>query len=114
MAPEQIESSEVTSAADIYALGLVIHEMMTGVLPFASQTPMAMLVRRMHEPIPSPRLLTPNLDTAWESAILRCLDREPGNRFHTVEELVQALEKPIRCGCQIPPTFGRDWKSRRR
>lgn len=114
MAPEQIESSEVTSAADIYALGLVIHEMMTGVLPFASQTPMAMLVRRMHEPIPSPRLLTPNLDTAWESAILRCLDREPGNRFHTVEELVQALEKAMKLRCQNPADFRTDLQRLRR
>jgi eukaryotic-like serine/threonine-protein kinase len=102
MAPEQIESSEVTSAADIYALGLVIHEMMTGVLPFASQTPLGMLVRRMHEPIPSPRLLKRNLDSAWESAILRCLDREPGSRFHTVEELVQALEKAMKLPYQSP------------
>jgi serine/threonine protein kinase/tetratricopeptide (TPR) repeat protein len=91
MAPEQIEGHEVTSRADIYALGLVIHEMMTGALPFASETPLSMLARRLHEPTPSPRSLMPSLDTAWESAILRCLEREPSDRFGTAEEVVRAL-----------------------
>jgi serine/threonine protein kinase/tetratricopeptide (TPR) repeat protein len=92
MAPEQIEGREVTSAADIYALGLVIHEMVTGLLPFASEPPLSMVAKRVHEPAPSPRLLMPCLDAAWESTILRCLEREPGKRFQEVEEVVQALQ----------------------
>jgi serine/threonine protein kinase/tetratricopeptide (TPR) repeat protein len=91
MAPEQIEGGEVTSTADIYALGLAIHEMVTGVLPFASEPPLSMMLKRLHAPVPSPRLLMPSLDAAWESAILRCLEREPSDRFQTVEELVRAL-----------------------
>lgn len=93
MAPEQIEGREVTSAADIYALGLVIHEIVTGVLPFASEPSLSMMLKRLHAPVPSPRLLMPSLDAAWESAILRCLEREPSERFQTVDELVRALDE---------------------
>jgi tetratricopeptide (TPR) repeat protein len=91
MAPEQIEGREVTSSADVYALGLVTFEMVTGCLPFASDTPLSMAVRRVQEPAPSPRIAAPNLNVIWEAAILRCLERDPAERFATPEEFVEAL-----------------------
>ena len=92
MAPEQIEGCEVTSATDIYAFGLVIYEMMTGSRPFASETPIAAALKRLHESPPSPRSIIPDLDRIWESAILRCLMRDPTKRFISVDELVEALK----------------------
>ena len=91
MAPEQIEGRDVTAATDIYALGLVIHEMVTGALPFASEPLLSMVIRRMHQPVPSPRELIPSLDPLWDSAILRCLERDPRDRFQGVGEVVGAL-----------------------
>ena len=102
MAPEQIQGHAVTSAADIYSLGLVIHEMVTGVLPFGSETPLAMAVRRVHEPAPSPRLLMPSLDSAWESAILRCLEREPDQRFQTTDAVVRAFDGETQFSVRSP------------
>lgn len=93
MAPEQIEGREVTTATDIYAFGLVIHEMLTGSLPFASETPFAMAARRLREPIPSPRTIVPDLSANWEQVILRCLEVDPAKRLGSISEVVPALSQ---------------------
>jgi serine/threonine protein kinase/tetratricopeptide (TPR) repeat protein len=91
MAPEQIEGRAATAASDIYSFGLVIYEMVTGSRPFTSDTPMAAAVKRLIEPPPAPRLLDSKLDPAWEYAILRCLERDPRQRFTTAQGVIDAL-----------------------
>lgn len=92
MSPEQIEGRELSSASDIYAFGLVIYEMLTGTLPFSSETPLSMALRRVTEAAPSPRALTPNLNAQWESAVLRCLERDPAKRFRSAGDVVRAVK----------------------
>jgi serine/threonine protein kinase len=87
MAPEQIEGRKVTSAVDIYALGLIIYEMVTGLLPFGSETPLSMALQRVREPAPSPRLVVPDLDPIWETVILQCLERDAAKRFANPEDV---------------------------
>jgi len=90
MAPEQLTGGEVTATTDIYALGVVMYEMVTGTRPFPSASFNAAL-RRLQEPAPSPRTHNRDLDLAWEAAILRCLERNPADRFASAEEVVPAL-----------------------
>ena len=92
MAPEQIEGKPLTPAADIYAFGVVLYEMITRGHPFEAETPLASVLKRLREPATSPRHYLPELDLAWEAAILRCLEREPADRFADAREVVQALE----------------------
>jgi eukaryotic-like serine/threonine-protein kinase len=91
LAPEQLEDGEITTAVDIYALGIVLYEMATGKVPFVGESLLATAVKRLKENPVSPRAHAPHLDQRWESAILRCLEREPAARFSTPLEVVATL-----------------------
>jgi len=91
MAPEQIEGRAITPATDIYALGVVIYEMVTGEQPFEGDTPLSVALKKLKEAAPSPRRHVPDLPPVWEKTILRCLERVPADRFSSTAEVVRAL-----------------------
>lgn len=91
MAPEQVEGKEITTATDVYALGVVLYEMLTGSRPFGGDTPFECALRRLREAPASPRTLAPDLDPRWAAVILRCLARDPADR-PAVEAILPALE----------------------
>jgi hypothetical protein len=91
IAPEVLTGSVATFRSDIYALGMVAYQMVTGTLPFASEALLAGALQRVNKPVPSPRSLAPDLDPKWEHAILRALDADPGRRFSEADEFPRAL-----------------------
>ena len=98
MAPEQLTAGEITPATDIYALGIVMYEMISGRLPFEADSSFAAAAKRLHEQPPSPRNFVAELDRKWEAAILRCLERQPSDRFASVNDVALALTGPSRPG----------------
>jgi serine/threonine protein kinase len=96
MAPEQGDIGVVTPAADIYALGLIVYEMLTKRRPFDSEpTPMANILKRRNEPPRSLRALMPEADPVWDATVARCLQRDPARRFARAIDIVAALEGRI-------------------
>ncbi|MGD1025154.1 MAG: protein kinase [Candidatus Sulfotelmatobacter sp.] len=91
MAPEQLECRPATKASDVYALGLVIFEMLTGEKPFTGDNPLASAFKRLTQAPPPPRNFVPDLSPACESVILRCLALHPADRFPNAREVAVAL-----------------------
>jgi serine/threonine protein kinase len=97
MAPEQIEGKTVVDhRADIYALGLVLYQMLTGQKAYEAANPFSLAFQQVHEaPVP-PRVRQPSLPLDVEKIILKCLERDPCKRFQSACELKSALLDRVR------------------
>ena len=93
MAPEQGGNGELTQSVDLYSLGIILYEMLTGKLPFTGDTPVAVLLKHMSDPPPPLRTYVPDLPAALEQVLHRALAKEPQDRFPNGAALVQAVEK---------------------
>jgi tetratricopeptide (TPR) repeat protein len=94
MAPEQLAGALVTPATDVFALGIVLYEMVTAKRPFAADTPVASALRRLSGPPPrTARELEPSLPLVWDRVIMKCLARDPENRFPNAASVIEALTR---------------------
>jgi serine/threonine-protein kinase len=91
MAPEQVEGKPAKPSFDIYALGLVVFEMLTGRKPFAGETPLASAVERLTRPPPRPSGVVAALHPTWDEIVVRCLATDPAKRFASVDEIATHL-----------------------
>ncbi|HTK09593.1 MAG TPA: protein kinase [Ktedonobacteraceae bacterium] len=91
MAPEQVIGAEVDSRADIYSLGVILFQMVTGTTPFDGDMPMQIAMQHLHTPPPSPRLYRPDLPVAVEQVMLRSLAKNPPERFARAGDLASAF-----------------------
>ncbi|HGG58095.1 MAG TPA: serine/threonine protein kinase, partial [Nannocystis exedens] len=91
MAPEQVTSESTDPRTDIYALGLLLFEMLTGELAFRAETPLATALARLNDPPPDPRVQVPKLPDRLAELILHCLEREPERRPQSAAEIAGGL-----------------------
>lgn len=95
MAPEQVHGEPVGPFTDVYALGIVLFEMLTNVLPFSADTPVAVLLKQIGEEPPSPRLIVPALPEAIDAVVRRALAKAPRARYATAGEFAQAIDQAL-------------------
>ncbi|MGA9161270.1 MAG: protein kinase [Actinomycetota bacterium] len=90
LSPEQAGGKRVDDRADLYALGCVLYEMLTGHVPFSADTPIATAYRHVNEAPPRPSTIAP-VQPELEEIVLRCLEKDPADRFASATELAAAL-----------------------
>jgi serine/threonine protein kinase len=92
MAPEQGLEGTTGIHSDIYSLGIVFYEMLTGRPPFDADTPLAILMKHVNDPLPLPRTINQDIPESFERVVLKALAKKPDDRFQTADEMIQALE----------------------
>ena len=92
MAPEQASAKTADQRADIYALGIVFYEMLTGRRPFEADTPLGVIIKQASEPLPRPRQFVPDLPDRAEQILLKALAKKPEDRYQNMGLLAYALE----------------------
>ncbi|MGQ0701986.1 MAG: protein kinase domain-containing protein [Gemmatimonadales bacterium] len=91
MAPEQMLGESVTEQSDLYAMGVVLFECLTGRLPFEANSAVALIAKTLREPPPNPATLNPEVPTSLADLVLRLLAKEPGQRPASAQELGRLL-----------------------
>jgi serine/threonine protein kinase len=104
MAPEQGMEGRSDTRSDVYSLGIVFYEMLTQRTPFEADTPLAVLMKHVNDPLPLPRKIAPTIPEPFERIVLKALAKNPDDRYQSAEEMAQALRQATEeAEIELPP-----------
>jgi serine/threonine-protein kinase len=92
MSPEAVLGQRVDQRADIFSLGTILYEMVTGRTPHTGDTPMSVILKQLNEPLPSPRTMKPDMPEDLVQLIEKALAKDPAERFQTAAEFLAAIQ----------------------
>jgi eukaryotic-like serine/threonine-protein kinase len=93
MAPEQIQGKQIDGRADIYALGIVFFELITGRKPYVANTPIELTLKHLNDPIPRPRLIVRDLPPEVEQIVMKSMAKKPEDRYQDMAHFAAVLER---------------------
>lgn len=93
--PEQARGGYSDEKSDIYSMGITLFEMLTGRVPFNGETTVAIAIKHIQEPMPSPRDFVPEIPVSVEQIVLKCTQKSPDRRYHTMAALIEDLKKAL-------------------
>src|SRR4051794_18454815 len=96
LSPEQAQGFEVTAVSDLYSIGVMLYEALTGRVPFEADSAVAVAMKQVSQPPQRPSSINPQVSPALDAVVMRALEKEPGQRFQSADAFIAALDAALK------------------
>jgi serine/threonine-protein kinase len=96
LSPEQAQGFEVTAVSDLYSIGVMLYEALTGRVPFEADSAVAIAMKQVSQPPQRPSSINPQVSPALDAVVMRALEKEPGQRFQSADAFIAALDAALK------------------